>query len=239
MTLLAGRDSDAEATDAPALADAERSGPDVLRTLSLDAPKAVYSTVVLAGLVTAAEWLVIAAAGVIPYAAHVVPNVGPQPLYFAIIGLAATLATVIFHAQRFYTSLAFRRPVGACLQMAGVWTLLVLAFTATVFALKADDAVSRVWLAAWSGLTLAFLFSGRLGLARFVESLAHAGRLQRRAVVSEVRRGRPSSDPAALGRRDRRRRPSTTGAPQAPSRTPMFSARSSSSRSSGSFRSCC
>jgi hypothetical protein len=205
MTLLAGRDSDAEATDAPALADAERSGPDVLRTLSLDAPKAVYSTVVLAGLVTAAEWLVIAAAGVIPYAAHVVPNVGPQPLYFAIIGLAATLATVIFHAQRFYTSLAFRRPVGACLQMAGVWTLLVLAFTATVFALKADDAVSRVWLAAWSGLTLAFLFSGRLGLARFVESLAHAGRLQRRAVVvgggdlgGQVLRGLKTADPAEL-----------------------------------------
>jgi hypothetical protein len=155
--------------------------------------------------VTAAEWLVIAAAGVIPYAAHVVPNVGPQPLYFAIIGLAATLATVIFHAQRFYTSLAFRRPVGACLQMAGVWTLLVLAFTATVFALKADDAVSRVWLAAWSGLTLAFLFSGRLGLARFVESLAHAGRLQRRAVVvgggdlgGQVLRGLKTADPAEL-----------------------------------------
>jgi hypothetical protein len=94
MTLLVRQDLDAAATDAPTLADAERPGPDALRALSLDAPKAVYSTVVLAGLVTAAEWLAIAAAGVIPYAAHVVPNVGPQPLYFAIIGLAATLATV-------------------------------------------------------------------------------------------------------------------------------------------------
>jgi hypothetical protein len=205
MTLLAPQDTDATATDAPALADAERSGPDVLRALSLDAPKAVYSTVVLAGLVTAAEWFVVAAAGVIPYAAHVVPNVGPQPLYFAIICSAATLATIIFHAQRLYASLAFRRPVGACLQMAGVWTLLALVFTAAVFALKADDAVSRVWLAAWSGLTLASLFSGRLGLARFVESLAHAGRLQRRAVVvgggdlgGEVLRGLKTADSAEL-----------------------------------------
>jgi hypothetical protein len=107
MTLLAHQHSDATATDAPALGHEDRSGPDVLRALSLDAPKAVYSTVVLAGLVTAAEWFAIAAAGVIPYAAHVVPNVGPQPLYFAIIGLAATLATAIFHAQRLYTPLAF------------------------------------------------------------------------------------------------------------------------------------
>ena len=119
MTLLARQHSDATATDAPALGHEDRTGPDVLRALSQDAPKAVYSTVVLAGLVTAAEWFAIAAAGVIPYAAYVVPNVGPQPPYFAIIGLAATLATVIFHAQRLYTSLAFRRPVGACLQMAG------------------------------------------------------------------------------------------------------------------------
>ncbi len=66
MTLLADQHSDAAATDAPTLADAGRSGPDVLRALSQDAPKAVYSTVVLAGLVTAAERFAIAAAGVIP-----------------------------------------------------------------------------------------------------------------------------------------------------------------------------
>jgi hypothetical protein len=136
MTLLAHEISDAVATDATTLADAERSSPDALRALSLDAPKAVYSTVVLAGLVTAAEWLAVAAAGVIPYAAYVVPNVGAQPLYFAIICIAATLATVIFHAQRLYTPLAFRRPVGACLHIAWAWTLVVLAFTAAVFALR-------------------------------------------------------------------------------------------------------
>jgi Undecaprenyl-phosphate glucose phosphotransferase len=205
MTLLAHEISDAVATDATTLADAERSSPDALRALSLDAPKAVYSTVVLAGLVTAAEWFAVAAAGVIPYAAYVVPNVGAQPLYFAIICIAATLATVIFHAQRLYTPLAFRRPVGACLHIAWAWTLVVLAFTAAVFALKADDAVSRVWLAAWSGLTVAFLLSGRLGLARFVESLAQAGRLQRRVVVvgggdlgGEVLHGLKTADPAEL-----------------------------------------
>jgi Undecaprenyl-phosphate glucose phosphotransferase len=120
-------------------------------------------------------------------------------------GVASNVKGMADVRQRLYTPLAFRRPVGACLQMTGVWTLLVLALTPAVFALKADDAVSRVWLAAWSGLTLAFLFSGRLGLARFVESLAHAGRLQRRAVVvgggdlgGEVLRSLKTADPAEL-----------------------------------------
>ena len=205
MTLTAHENSDAAAADAPALAHPERTGPDALRALSLDAPKAAYSTIVLAGLVTAVDWLAITAAGVIPYAAHVAPRVGPQPLYFAIIGFGATLATVIFHARRLYTTSALRRPVVACLQIAGAWTLLVLAFTAAVFALKADDSVSRVWLAAWSALTFAFLFADRLVLARFVETLARSGRLQRRAVVvgggdlgGAVLRGLKTADPAEL-----------------------------------------
>ena len=49
------------------------------------------------------------------------------------------------------------------------------------------------------------LLAGRLGLARFVDSLAHAGRLQRRAVVvgggdlgAEVLRGLQTADPAEL-----------------------------------------
>ncbi|MGA9849718.1 MAG: hypothetical protein WBQ45_19040, partial [Roseiarcus sp.] len=76
MTLTAHENSDAAAADAPALAHPERTGPDALRALSLDAPKAAYSTIVLAGLVTAVDWLAITAAGVIPYAAHVAPRVG-------------------------------------------------------------------------------------------------------------------------------------------------------------------
>ena len=66
MTLTAHENSDAAAADAPALAHPERTGPDALRALSLDAPKAAYSTIVLAGLVTAVDWLAITAAGVIP-----------------------------------------------------------------------------------------------------------------------------------------------------------------------------
>ena len=65
--------------------------------------------------------------------------------------------------------------------------------------------VSRVWLAAWSALTFAFLFADRLVLARFVETLARSGRLQRRAVVvgggdlgGEVLRGLKTADPAEL-----------------------------------------
>jgi Undecaprenyl-phosphate glucose phosphotransferase len=181
------------------------SGPDVLRALALEAPKAVYSTIVLAGLVTAAEWLAIALAGITPYAAYVVPRAGPQPLYLALIVIGATAATLVFHAQRLYATSALRRPVGAALRMAGAWTCLVLGLTAALFLLKADNALSRIWLSAWFALSIAFFFAGRLGLASFVEALARGGRLQRRAVVvgggelgCEVLRGLKTADPAEL-----------------------------------------
>ena len=131
--------------------------------------------------------------------------IGPQPLYIAIACFGATAATLVFHAQRLYATPAFRRPLGAFLRMAGAWTLLVLGFMAALFVLKAEDSVSRVWLAVWSALTVTFLCAGRFGLARFVEALARAGRLQRRAVVvgggdlgGEVLRGLKTADPAEL-----------------------------------------
>ena len=54
---------------------------------------------------------------------------------------------------------------------------------AALYVLRAEDSVSRIWLAVWSALTVTFLCAGRFGLARFVEALARAARLQRRAVV--------------------------------------------------------
>ncbi len=96
-----------------------RSGPDALQALELESPKAVYSTVVLAGLVTASEWLAITLAGAIPYAAYVVPRIGHHPLYLAIACFGATAATLAFHAQRLYATPAFRRPLGALVRMAG------------------------------------------------------------------------------------------------------------------------
>ena len=119
--------------------------------------------------------------------------------------VGATAATLAFHAQRLYATPAFRRPLGALLRMAGAWTLLALCLMAALFVLRAEDSISRMWLAMWSALSVVLLLAGRLGLARFVEALAHAGRLQRRAVVvgggdlgAEVLRGLKTADPAEL-----------------------------------------
>jgi Undecaprenyl-phosphate glucose phosphotransferase len=205
MTMLIQPDLGSVGRETPVPLQTVRSGPDALRALELESPKAVYSTVVLAGLVTASEWLAIALAGVIPYVAYIVPRNGPHPLYIAIACFGATAATLAFHAQRLYATPAFRRPLGAFFRMAGAWTLLVLGFMAALYVLRAEDSVSRIWLVVWSALTVTFLCAGRFGLARFVGALARAGRLQRRAVVvgggdlgGEVLRGLKTADPAEL-----------------------------------------
>jgi Undecaprenyl-phosphate glucose phosphotransferase len=203
MTMLIQPDLGRDGRATPVPLQTARSP--ALQALELESPKAVYSTVVLAGLVTASEWLAITLASAIPYAAYVVPRIGQHPLYLAIAGFGVTAATLAFHAQRLYATPAFRRPLGAILRMAGAWTLLALCLMAALFVLRAEDSMSRMWLAIWSALSVLLLLAGRLGLARFVEALAHAGRLQRRAVVvgggdlgAEVLRGLKTADPAEL-----------------------------------------
>jgi hypothetical protein len=183
MTKLIQPDFGSVVRETPVPMQTARSGPDALRALELESPKAVYSTVVLAGLVIASEWVAITLAGAVPYAAYIVPRNGPHPLYIAIACSGATAATLAFHAQRLYATLALRWPLGAFFRMAGAWTLLVLGFMAALYVLRDEDSVSRIWLAVWSALTVTFLCAGRFGLARFVEALARAGRLQRRAVL--------------------------------------------------------
>ena len=173
----------AEPERPPAPPTAGHGGGDALRALAFDRPKAAMSTVVLSGVVSSCEWLAIALAGVIPYAAYVVANVGPQPFYVALVVLVATAAAAIFHSLRLYALGAFRRPLPALVRMAGAWSVILLVVMATLFFLKADEAVSRVWMAAWFALGLAFLAVVRIGLARGVAALARDGRLQRRAVV--------------------------------------------------------
>ena len=65
MTMLVQPDLGSVGRETPVPLQTARSGPDALQALELELPKAAYSTVVLAGLVTASEWLAIALAGAI------------------------------------------------------------------------------------------------------------------------------------------------------------------------------
>jgi Undecaprenyl-phosphate glucose phosphotransferase len=173
----------APAKPPPPADERRRTVADALRALASEPSKPAYSMIVLSGLVSAGEWLALALAGIIPYHIHVVANIGPQPLYTAISASMAICAIAIFHSLRVYTPRAFRHPLRPLIHMAWAWTILVLAVITTTFFLKADQYVSRVWMAAWFGSGIALLVMLRTVLAGVFAALARAGRLQRRVVM--------------------------------------------------------
>jgi len=144
----------------------------LLKALAAEPAKAGYSTVVLSGLVSAGEWIALAAAGLVPYYGYIEPQIGPQPLYFAVIALGASCAIIVFQSLRVYSTQALRHPLNAVLRLLGGWIMLFLAVFAVMFFLKADHALSRVWIAAWFALGGLFLAIIRIGLSRFVAKLA-------------------------------------------------------------------
>ena len=164
-------------------ADGPAARHDLLKALEAEPAKAAFSTVVLSGLASAGEWIALAAAGLVPYYGYIEPQTGPQPLYFAVIALGASCAVVVFQSLRVYSTQALRHPLNAVRRMLGGWIMLFLAVFAGMFFLKADQAFSRVWIAAWFALGGLFLAIIRIGLSQFVVELARAGRFQRRAAV--------------------------------------------------------
>ncbi len=177
----------------------------VRQALAQDQPKAVYSAVVMSGLVGAGEWLAIVLAGAIPYYLHVATQARPDPLTLTLVAFFASNAIVAFHSLRLYSMYAFRRPILSSARMALVCIVLIVGITATVFFLKAEDEISRVWIATWCALDIVFLTLIRLGLATFVSALARSGRLQRRVAVvgggelgREVLRDLKTADPSEI-----------------------------------------
>ena len=158
---------------------------DVLRALSLDAPQGRLLAVVLAGLVTAAEFVRYRGGRRHPLCRSRRSATSDRNRSISsIIGIAATLATAIFHAQRLYTPLAFRRPVSACLRMAGGWTLARPRLHRGGVLPQGWKTSSRAsgW-PRWFVVRLRLAVSGRARSRALCRILAHAGRLQRRAVV--------------------------------------------------------
>ena len=97
----------APADSPPAASAAERTRRDLLSALAAEPAKAAYSMVVLSGLVSAGEWIALAMAGLVPHYAYIEPQIGVQPLYFAVIALGASSAIILFQSLRVYSTLSF------------------------------------------------------------------------------------------------------------------------------------
>lgn len=92
-------------------------------------------------------------------------------------------ANVAFNIARTHRISAYRTGVKQVLHVLIGWTGVFLLVVAGLFALKAGEQVSRLWLGTWlvSGMVVLVLY--RLALRSLVLSLSARGRLRRRTVI--------------------------------------------------------
>ncbi|HEV3043726.1 MAG TPA: undecaprenyl-phosphate glucose phosphotransferase, partial [Roseiarcus sp.] len=155
----------------------------LLEGLAAESAKPRYSSVVMAGLVRAAEVVVIALTAALVLRLYVAPSVGYETAYFIIIPAVAALSLLVFQILQTYHPTAFRQPMRQVVRIAGGWSFIFLIVFAVIFFMKLDGVVSRVWIAGWFVTGLAALAIERAILARIALSLVRAGRLDRRTVV--------------------------------------------------------
>jgi Undecaprenyl-phosphate glucose phosphotransferase len=156
---------------------------ELLNRLAAEPVKSAFSPVVIAGLVRAVEFLLVAAIGTLIHQFYVAPYVGYQPSYFVITVAVAVFSIFVFQVLHTYNLTAFRQPLRQVFRLAGGWLFVFLIVFAALFFLKLDESVSRVWIGTWFLGGIAGLAVERAILARLTLEMAKAGRLARRAVV--------------------------------------------------------
>jgi Undecaprenyl-phosphate glucose phosphotransferase len=178
---------------------------ELIKQLAAEAARPAFSRVVLMGVVRALEFALIFLSGIALYLEHVAPQIGPQPIYYALCFFVALLTVLIFQTLQSYTLPTCRRPVKHLFRMFGGWTAIFAGLLATVFFLKIDNVTSRVWITGWYTLGIALLTVERVALARVIWVMARSGRLERRVVVvgggdlaRELLRDLAKSDPAEV-----------------------------------------
>jgi Undecaprenyl-phosphate glucose phosphotransferase len=166
---------------------------ELLEDLAKEPKRPRYSTVVLSGLVRAAEFLIIILTAAIVHGLYVAPAIvrhgytapaiGYEPAYFIIATAVAGLSLLAFQMLQTYHPTAFRQPMRQVVRISTGWSLVFLIVFAAIFFLKLDGVISRVWIASWFLLGLAAFIVERAVLARIALGLVRSGRLDRRTVV--------------------------------------------------------
>jgi Undecaprenyl-phosphate glucose phosphotransferase len=144
-----------------------------------------FSPIVVAGMVRAAEFLLIATVGVATYFGYVYNTYGHvfDWYYIATAFAVAALAMIAFQAADIYQVQAFRHPVSQCARLTVAWSIVFLVLVAIVFFAQLGGMYSRFWLSSFYGIGLFALYGSRLFLFGIVRRWTREGRLDRRAVV--------------------------------------------------------
>jgi hypothetical protein len=140
MNAISQRDLRSASTATPSQPTSSGSAArtELLEALAKDATKPRYSTVVLAGLVRAAEFLIVVLTATIVHSVYVAPSIGYEPTYFVIAATVAGLSLLIFQMLHTYHPTAFRQPMRQIVRISGGWSLVFLIVLAAIFLLKLD-----------------------------------------------------------------------------------------------------
>ncbi len=149
--------------------------------------------------------MLIAGIGLGLYHAHVVQQIGSQPIYYLLSFGMALICVVAFYLLQSYSVSSLRRPINQLFRISGAWTGVFAALIALVFFARLDYVISRFWLGAWYLIGFNALAISRFALAYGVDRLAHSGRFQKRVVVvgggelaRELIRDLAKADPAEI-----------------------------------------
>ena len=144
-----------------------------------------FSPIVVAGMVRAAEFTLIALIGVATYFGYVYNAYGQifDWYYIATAFAVAGLAMIAFQAADIYQVQAFRNPVSQCARLTVAWSIVFLVVVAVAFFAQLGGMYSRLWLTSYFGIGLFALYGLRLFLYGIVRRWTREGRLDRRAVV--------------------------------------------------------
>jgi Undecaprenyl-phosphate glucose phosphotransferase len=144
-----------------------------------------FSPIVVAGMVRAVEFMLIALIGVATYFGYVYNAYGQifDWYYIATAFAVAGLAMIAFQAADIYQVQAFRNPVSQCARLTVAWAIVFLVIVAVVFFAQLGGMYSRLWLTSYFGVGLFALYGARLFLYGIVRRWTREGRLDRRAVV--------------------------------------------------------
>ncbi|WP_127142727.1 undecaprenyl-phosphate glucose phosphotransferase [Pelagibacterium montanilacus] len=140
-----------------------------------------YSHKVVAGVAQLIEAGVLFVIGMAIFALYLNFN---QPELYIPLALGTTLlANIAFNVARTHSIAAYRTLYLQSLRVLLGWALVILLVVAALYAFKAGELVSRVWLATWFLAGSVGLVAFRFALRAVVLRWSRQGRLRRRTVV--------------------------------------------------------
>jgi Undecaprenyl-phosphate glucose phosphotransferase len=142
-----------------------------------------YSPIVIAGVVRAADLVLLSFIGIALYLGYMAPLTGFHWEYVAAIFGMTVTAVICFQASDIYDVQIFRGQLRQMTRMISSWAFVFLLFIGASFFAKLGGEISRLWLSAFFIFGLAALVAGRLLLRTLVRHWARQGRLDRRTIV--------------------------------------------------------